>query len=65
MRFGIPEMLVNIAHFQKFCIGVNCCRRAKLLRVLDIPSIGGGRCHIIISISRTATGSWTREDRTL
>ena len=63
MRFGIPEMLVNIAHFQKFCIGVNCRRGAKLLRVLDIPSIEGGQCHIIISISKTVIASLTRWDQ--
>ena len=39
MRFGVTETLINIAHFQKFCIGVNCRRRAKLLRVFDIGSI--------------------------
>ena len=36
--------------------------QAERLRVLDIGSVGGGRCHIIISISKTVTGSWTRQD---
>jgi hypothetical protein len=53
MRFAVTETLVNIAHIQKFCIGVNYRRRRNALRVLDIGSIGGGRCRIIISISRT------------
>ena len=39
MRFGIPEMLVNIAHFQKFCIGVNCRRRRNSCRYLTLAQL--------------------------
>jgi hypothetical protein len=46
MRFGVTETLVNIAHIQKFCIGVNYRRRRNLAEI-DIGSIGGGRCHIL------------------
>jgi hypothetical protein len=31
------------------------------LCISNIDSVGGGRCHIIISISKTAIGWWTRQ----
>ena len=59
--FPGPGSLVKIAHSQKFAVAGNFIGRLEEpLRVFDIGPVGGGRCHIITSISsisRKAIGS--------
>jgi hypothetical protein len=62
------DLLVNIAHFQRFKAAANYCGHTSLRNAFAYPtlapiisSVGGGRRHIIISISRTAIGWWTRQ----
>ena len=63
MTFRGPDWLVNIAHSQKFRAATKPRRThlaAERFCVTNISSVGGGRCHIITSISKTAIGWWTR-----
>jgi hypothetical protein len=58
--FPGPGSLVKIAHSRKFAVAGNYWAAGEPLRVLDIGPVGGGRCHVITSISsisRKAIGS--------